>query len=296
MSRFAAPAVLALLSLSCNHRPPSVVAPDAGAPTLAEEPSARLEFRVDGRAVRVLTLGELTRLVTPETVENFDGYYHRTKRFRAMRLDRVLAEGFRGAVHEPLRTKQFVLRARDGYTVPLSGERLLEAGAYLAVRDLDRSGWEPIGPQRSNPGPAYLVWREPSQVDLEAYPRPWQLAVIEVARFEAVFPHTAPTGEPDGSAARRGYAIFTDLCIRCHAINREGGRVGPELNVPQSITEYRPEAQIRAYVRDPLTFRYGAMPPHPNLSEQDLDGLVGYLRAMALRKHDPDAHPDGGPR
>lgn len=287
---------LALSLGACGLHPPGTSAPDAGrVAAAAEDPDARLEFRVDGRTVRVLTLGELTALLGPETVENFDGYYHRAKRFRALRLDRVLAEAFGGAVREPLRTRQFLLRARDGYTVPISGERLLEPGAYLAVRDLDRPGWEPIGPQRANPGPAYLVWREPSQVDLETHPRPWQLAVIEIARFEAVFPHTAPAGEPDGSPARRGYAIFTDLCIRCHAINREGGRVGPELNVPQGVTEYRPEAQIRAYIRNPLTFRYSAMPAHPHLGDGDLDGLIAYFRAMALRKHDPDARPDAGP-
>jgi mono/diheme cytochrome c family protein len=285
----------ASLALACS-RPPPESSPDAGARAAAEaeDPSARLEFRVDGRTVRTLTLGELTAIVGAETVENFDGYYHRAKRFRALRLDRVLGEAFGSAVHEPLRSKQFVLRARDGYTVPISGERLLEAGAYLAVRDLDRPGWEPIGPQRANPGPAYLVWREPSQVDLETHPRPWQLAVIEVARIETVFPHTAPAGEPEGSPARAGYAIFTELCIRCHAVNREGGRVGPDLNVPLNVTEYRPEAQIRAYIRNPLTFRYGAMPAHPNLGDRDLDGLVAYLRAMAARKHDPDARPDGG--
>lgn len=294
MRHLALALALALILGACGRHPPGTAAPDAGR-AAAEDPGARLEFRVDGRTVRVLTLGELTALIGPETVENFDGYYRRAKRFRALRLDRVLAEAFGSSVREPLRTRQFVLRSRDGYTVPISGERLLEPGAYLAIRDLDRPGWEPIGPQRANPGPAYLVWREASQVDLETHPRPWQLAVIEVARFEAVFPHTAPAGEPDGSPARRGYAIFTDLCIRCHAINREGGRVGPELNVPQGVTEYRPEAQIRAYIRNPLTFRYSAMPAHPHLGDGDLDGLIAYFRAMALRKHDPDARPDAGP-
>lgn len=294
MSRLAI-ASLALLAASCSHRPAPPSTADAEVRSPAEEPGARVEFRVDGRTVRSMTLGELAARVAPETVENFDGYYHRTKRFRAMRLDRVLAEGFRGAVTGALGARQFVLRARDGYTVPIAGERLLEPGAYLAVRDLDRPGWEPIGPQHANPGPAYLVWREPSQVDLETHPRPWQLAVIEVARFEAAFPHTAPEGEPEGSLARRGYAIFTDRCIRCHAVNREGGRVGPDLNVPMSVTEYRPDAQIRAYIRNPLTFRYGAMPAHPDFAERDLDALLGYLRAMALRKHDPDARPDAGP-
>jgi cytochrome c1 len=63
--------------------------------------------------------------------------------------------------------------------------------------------------------------------------------------------------------------------------------VGPELNVPQSIVAYRPEEQIRAYIKNPLTFRYGAMPANPDLREADLDALIAYLRAMSAEPHDP---------
>ena len=87
----------------------------------------------------------------------------------------------------------------------------------------------------------------------------------------------------------RGFELFRGECIRCHAVNREGGRVGPELNVPQSIVEYRDSEFLRAYIRDPLRFRYGAMPPHPGLDDGDLDDLIAYFRAMSTRKHDPDA-------
>ena len=62
--------------------------------------------------------------------------------------------------------------------------------------------------------------------------------------------------------------------------------MGPELNVPQSIVEYRPEAQIREYIKNPGTFRYGAMPAHEDLSSAQLDSLIAYFRAMAQRKHD----------
>ncbi len=284
---------LILLASACA-RPSSQPSVAAIADDGPQDPAARLEFRIEGRTVRTASLGDLARSVGLETVESYDGYYRRPKRFRALRLDRVLAEAFGAGGGAPLTTRHFILRARDGYTVPMTGERLLEGGAYLAVRDLDAPSWEPIGPQRANPGPAYLVWREPNQVDLETHPRPWQLAAIEIATVEAVFPHTVPSGEGAGSAARRGWELFTEHCIRCHAINREGGRVGPDLSVPLNVTEYRPEAQIRAYIRNPLAFRYGAMPAHPGLGEADLDALVAYLRAMATRKHDPDARTDGG--
>ena len=78
----------------------------------------------------------------------------------------------------------------------------------------------------------------------------------------------------------------------CHAINGEGGRIGPELNVPRSIVEYRPEHQIREYVRDPGSFRHTSMPAHRHLDEAALDALIAYFRAMSARKHDP-GNPHG---
>ena len=57
--------------------------------------------------------------------------------------------------------------------------------------------------------------------------------------------------------------------------------------MPRSIVEYRPVAQIKAYIRNPTTFRYGKMPAHPDLSDADLDALIAYFRAMSRAKHDP---------
>ena len=75
----------------------------------------------------------------------------------------------------------------------------------------------------------------------------------------------------------------------CHSINGEGGTVGPELNVPRSIVEYRPIEQLKAFIRDPQSFRYSAMPAHRHLSDEELDALIAYFRAMSQRKRDPRA-------
>ena len=74
--------------------------------------------------------------------------------------------------------------------------------------------------------------------------------------------------------------------FRCQ-VSGKSGEKPQELNVPQSIIEYRPEAHIKAYISDPATFRYGGMPAHPDLTEAMLDDLIAYFRAMSVRKHDP---------
>jgi mono/diheme cytochrome c family protein len=251
----------------------------------AGDPSATLTFVRDGAKVKTMSLGELTTAVSPESFTTYDPYYEKRKSYRALPVRALLAAGF--GPDAAFASHEYVLRAKDGYTVPLSGDRLWEEGAYLAFADADVPGWEPIGPQKANPGPFYLVWKGDKQQSLDSHPRPWQLATIEIARFETVFPLTVPEGHPEGSPARKGFAIFRGECIRCHAMNRQGGRVGPELNVPRSIVEYRPTAQIRDYVRNPAAFRYGNMPAHPQLSDGDLDSLIAYFEAMKSRKVDP---------
>ncbi|MCB9635444.1 MAG: hypothetical protein H6721_25270 [Sandaracinus sp.] len=50
------------------------------------------------------------------------------------------------------------------------------------------------------------------------------LASIEIASFEALRSHTVPTGESEDSTPRVAAANAGE-CTRCHAINREGGRL-----------------------------------------------------------------------
>lgn len=271
--------VLALL-LGCGEKAPEV-------------PETELVFRRDGREVRRISLRELSEHAPAQIVTTDDPYYGRHKRFRAIPLEGALTYAF-GQPASALARVSFVLKATDGYAVPVSGARLFEGGAFIAYDDVDIPGFAPIGPQNVSPAPTYLIWARSGQSNLDTHPRPWQLTTIEIAPFEALHPHTVPTGEASGSPAMVGFGVFRDHCVKCHAVNREGGRVGPELNVPQSIVEYRPEAQIRAYIRDPAVFRYGAMPPHPGLTEAEMDGLIAYFRAMASRKHDTNervAHP-----
>src|SRR5262249_39609448 len=115
-----------------------------------------------------------------------------------------------------------------------------------------------------------------------------QLASFEAVSFDTSFPHVRPTAAV-GSPAERGFQRFRERCLSCHAVNRSGGRVGPELNVPKNVLEYRDAAFVRAYIKNPLAFRYGTMPPPPDFSDGDLNDLVAYLEAMKTQKHDSSA-------
>jgi mono/diheme cytochrome c family protein len=266
----------------------------------AAPPEALLEFAREGEVVARLDLATIRRRCDWKRIAIDDPYYGKRKEFLACPLAAVLALGF-GAPIAPSPADNYFLRARDGYTKPASGERLAEPGGWLAFADASfvpedapRDGplhprWEPIERRQLDPAPFYLVWERPGQQDPHRYPWPYQLVRIEQAPFEREYPHTVPSGLGADTPAWRGFAIFRGECIACHAVNGEGGKVGPDLNVPQSIVEYRPAAQIKAYVRDPRAFRYTSMPPHPHLTDADLDALVAYFDAMRARKHDPGA-------
>ncbi len=258
---------------------------------LADPEAPTLRFSLDGTVVGSLDRATLEARCATRRVEVDDPYYGRRKVFLACPLRTVLTLGF-GEVVSTYADRNFFLRARDGYVKPAAGSRLLEDGGFLAFADAERArgddpGWEPIDRRQVDPGPFYLVWSGPQQNDVHRYPWPYQLVSIEVARFETEYPNTLPRGAPADSSAWEGFAIFRSECIACHAVNGEGGSIGPDLNIPQSIVEYRPADQIKAFVRNPRTFRYTSMPAHLHLSNQQLDALVAYFEAMKTRKRDP---------
>jgi mono/diheme cytochrome c family protein len=265
----------------------------AGGPASAQE----LAFLRDGATVSRLTRDQLIAACEPAVVGVDDPYYGRAKRFHALRLDCVLQRGLGGP---PAPRDNVFLRARDGYTRPAAGALLASDAAWLAFADAELSSgtpgtrdfapaWEPIDRRQVEPAPFYLIWSGEGRNDPHRHPWPYQLDEIEIAPLEQLYPHVAPPSAELDSAVADGFAIFRTECIACHAINGEGGTVGPDLNVPRSIVEYRPLEQIKAYIRNPRSFRYTTMPAHESLSDAQLDALIAYFRAMSRAKHDPAA-------
>ncbi len=249
---------------------------------------------------RSFSLDVMRRACEEREVVVDDPYHRKSMGYVALPLGCVLDLGFAASGGgEGQRDRGLLLRAFDGYTRSVSGRDLLEEGAFLAFGESARMGRGPglarftrIDRRQVDPSPFYLVWTGVEQGDPHDHAWPYQLAHIDVAPFEQAFPRTVPSGLAKSHSGWAGYALFQRACASCHSINGEGGKVGPDLNVPRSIVEYRPIQEIRAYIRDPEATRYTSMPAHPDLSEADLDALIAYFSVMSERKDDPRARGD----
>ncbi len=172
----------------------------------------------------------------------------------------------------------------DGYetTFPFSSIKGLRG--VLANRFVETGEAKPFperktGATSANAGPWYLVW-EGAQYGSKR-PWPYQLTRIEVLSSAAYSAGVAP---PPDAGVEEGFALFQKHCQACHTVNLKGGRMGPELNVPKNITEYRELPGLKAFIKNPQAFRATTTMPPTGLSDVELDSVLAYLESMAQRK------------
>lgn len=218
----------------------------------------------------------------------FDG----PKRYLGYRLRDLLGmiEGL-----EALRAAgaEIVFTADDGYVATMALDDALAADGVVAFRDLDApsgADWQTFkqGKKTTTPAPFYLVWPHQDPDDW-AYPWPYQLATIAVEPFAVRFGRAVPDGAD--AAVREGFYVFKTYCLKCHSVNLAGGDLGPELNVPRSVTEYRDRAVLKDFIRDIANYRAASkMPRFAELvTAQEVDRVLDYLAHMATQKICGDA-------
>lgn len=192
--------------------------------------------------------------------------------------------------------------ASDGFAATIAAAPLLATGsdaarAYLAIEP-PNAHWPALkAGSAATAGPFYLVWVNPEKSHVVPEQWPYQIAKAEeVAPITVRFPILLPAASVASSdPIRHGLVVFTTNCIVCHTLNFAGdAKVGPDLNVPFSPTEYMREEHLRRLVRSPQSVRAWPDSKMPGfdekaISDRDLDDLVAYFYYMAKRKVDVPA-------
>lgn len=251
----------------------------AGCASLAQAASLTVDT---GHGATSLTTQQLLARpdVRPIDVPD-DVSYRRAMRYRAVPL-KALLPGVPTDAH-----LQFT--ALDGFAAEIPAALVLDghgAEAWLAVED---TAWPALGEGKPSAGPFYLVWLHPEAGKVGPEQWPYQIASIRVLADPATrFPLMRPApGLAKDSPVMRGFDVFQRNCITCHTLNGQGdAKLGPDLNIPHSPTEYLREGMLRVLVRNPQALRHWPQAKMPAFSAQvisdaDLANLEAYLKHMA---------------
>lgn len=242
-----------------------------------------------GATQRVLTDKDLQQLHLT-TIEIEDPVYNKHKRYAGYWLSEIL--GTAGIQADP--NAVLVFTALDGYKARVTVADVInsKAKALVAVKDLDApEGWENIqqGKELKTPAPYYLVWQIPPDAPANIkLPWPYQMNEISILNIDEAQAKLVPDSGERNSSIMRGYKIFQQNCIACHSLNLEGGVVGPELNIPRNILEYRDRKTLREFIANPSSFRARDKMPAfgKELSSGSIEDVLDYLAWMGKHKGD----------
>ncbi|MCB0083850.1 MAG: ABC transporter substrate-binding protein, partial [Caldilineaceae bacterium] len=223
----------------------------------------------NGDETATFSLAELKEMLPVATVTVEDLVYERSKTYEGFWLTDLLDQV--DLMHTA--GDMLLFRAADGYEirVDMAAIQQTQPQALVAFRDVEAAaGWEPFpkGKSTLTPAPFYLVWSGTAQpmgeVDAastaavgEAWSWIYQLTAIEVINFATKYDRLYVDGIEENPTVFAGFKRFTENCLRCHSINLQGGVEGPELNIPQNITEYRDHDTLVAFIKNSTNFRYG---------------------------------------
>ncbi|MCH5597320.1 c-type cytochrome [Niabella ginsengisoli] len=171
---------------------------------------------------------------------------------------------------------------KDGYApVRHASEMTKLSGGYIVYKDMEaKDGRNWPDSLYNSYSPFYLVWN----VDLSKTKElPWPYGLVQIRLVER--DSSLLNALSGKSTILKGYHLFRRHCLSCHSMNKIGGKVGPEMNVPKNITEYWTDDHIAHYIKAPKSFRYNAhMPAMKDISDEEIDQIVKYLHFMKKYK------------
>ena len=280
MNKFIVFVLLSVVYISCDSSQTSSKSDSLEVAKLEiEETPANDSLDIDLLDLKTQGLLKNTQVII---VKN-DPVYHKTKKYNAIPL-KELMEKFSSMEKLTAADIKVVFECEDGYQPEMPLEKLLSAKAFLAISDVDAPKgreWEQIfkDGHEMKAEPFYVIYEDVSPED-GSYKWPYNLVKI----------HFAPLNENDAAlmpkdkTAMAGYKLFKNRCQTCHAINKIGGKMRPELNYPKSVTEYWKTDDLKAFIQNPANYRNDVKMPSLGIKSEETNEIVKYLTYMNEHK------------
>jgi Cytochrome C oxidase, cbb3-type, subunit III len=279
--RFFIPILILFLAFACNNknvRNQGILSNQNATKSAADSPQQELIVDVQ------MLLDKLDERNATDVSINRDPYLKGQKQYVGYELGSFLAP--------IIKAKRFdttgavlVFDCSDGYKATMDIANVFDKSikGYVVYKDKAAQGggnW--IDSLSARLSPSYVVWQN---VDYKNHAFPWPFGVKTMrlmpaaSEFKAIYPFQNPEFVA-------GFTLFKENCNKCHALNHVGGVMGPEFNVPKSITEYWRDEDILNFAIEPKSYRASSQMPSMKeaLSVDEIKTIIDYLKFMAKHK------------
>ncbi|MEM6316977.1 MAG: cytochrome c [Bacteroidota bacterium] len=210
----------------------------------------------------------------------YDPVFQKAKTYEAFALKPYLQQLVESQQLDTTNT-EIIFLCKDGYNPGMPLNKVLQHEPYLAIKDLEApEGKMWVDTLQGKWNPFYLIWPNQPQAS-KGFTWPYGLAYLQFKASDAAY----AAATPNDKYHLAGFELYKNKCMKCHSVNQVGGIMGPEMNVPKNITEYWAVSDIKAFVKNPYSYRYNSkMPPVANLKDEELNQIIGYLSYMKNQK------------
>ena len=176
---------------------------------------------------------------------------------------------------------EIIFVCKDGYAPSMPLKSFFSRDAFiLPQEEKDLVNWpEKV---RKKVLPYYITFTDGK--DKERLPFPYGAVKIKIDYAANQHELSFPESIQQDSLLAKGFKLFQHRCGKCHSVNKEGGKVGPELNYPQNIMEYRSRDYFFSFVKNPQSYRYNSTMGSMEIEEDQLNLIYQYLQAMRNHK------------
>ncbi len=238
-------------------------------------------FSAQWPEIRLLEIPNSELPVAVQVTIAKDPVYKTTKKYLAYPLDELLAK-LKLPKHIKPDELQIIFTAEDGYQSFMSYSDAVSENGYVAFKDIAAPAnkkWLPFkfGSEITTPDPFYLVWSNP-ELDKWLYPWPFQLTSISVEPAADFFAAAMPQSKQ--KSVQQGFKLFSQYCIRCHTVNKVGGKIGPEIQVSESRKKY-----LLEFILDASSFIKDTKMPSfkKQLDRENASAILAYLKHINVK-------------